>query len=43
MQELDLRIRMDASSARQEILQLCDGMHAVVLPMTTNAEVICAD
>ena len=30
---------MDASSARQEILQLCEGMHAVVLPMGTSAEV----
>ena len=38
-QELDQRLRVDASSARQEILQMCEGMHCIRLPTSTNAEV----
>ena len=38
-QEVDQRLRVDASSARQEILQMCEGMHCIRLPTSTNAEV----
>ena len=39
LQELEARIRLDASAARQEILQMCEGMKRITLPVTTNADV----
>ena len=38
-QELDARLRLDAAPARQEILQMCEGMKHITLPVTNNAEV----
>ncbi len=38
-QELEARIRLDASAARQEILQMCEGMKRITLPVSTNADV----
>lgn len=39
LQELEARLRLDASAARQEILQMCEGMKRITLPVSTNAEV----
>ncbi len=39
LQELEARIRLDASAARQEILQMCEGMKRITLPVSTNADV----
>ena len=38
-QELEARLRLDSSPARQEILQMCEGMKHITLPVSTNAEV----
>ncbi|EIE19264.1 hypothetical protein COCSUDRAFT_48883 [Coccomyxa subellipsoidea C-169] len=40
--ELEQRLRVDASSARQEILQMCEGMHCIRLPTSTDTEVSAA-
>lgn len=37
-QELEARLRVDAAPARQELLQLCEGMRWLRLPVATNAE-----
>ena len=37
-QELEARLRVDASVARQELLQLCEGMRWLRLPVSTDAE-----
>ncbi|CAL8468215.1 g7754 [Coccomyxa elongata] len=42
LKELDQRLRVDASSARQEILQMCEGMHYIRLSTSTDAEVSAA-
>lgn len=39
LQELEARIRLDANAARQEILQMCEGMKRITLPVSTNADV----
>lgn len=39
LQELEARIRLDASAARQEILQMCEGMKRITLPVSNNADV----
>ncbi|KAK9839278.1 hypothetical protein WJX81_005497 [Elliptochloris bilobata] len=41
-QELEARLRVDATPARQELLQLCEGMRWLRLPVSTNAEVAAA-
>ena len=38
LQELDARLRLDANAARQEILQMCEGMKRITLPVSTNEE-----
>ncbi|KAL0053523.1 hypothetical protein WJX82_006983 [Trebouxia sp. C0006] len=38
LKELEARIRLDASAARQEILQMCEGMKRITLPVSTNAD-----
>jgi len=37
-QELEARLRVDASAARQELLQLCEGARWLRLPVSTSAE-----
>ena len=39
MQELDARLRLDAMTARQETLQMCEGMKRITLPVSTDEEV----
>ena len=39
MQELDARLRVDAVTARQETLQMCEGMKRITLPVSTDEEV----
>ena len=38
-QELDARLRLDANAARQETLQMCEGMKRITLPVSTDEEV----
>ena len=39
LQELDARLRLDANAARQETLQMCEGMKRITLPVSTDEEV----
>ncbi|KAL3146696.1 hypothetical protein ABBQ32_000920 [Trebouxia sp. C0010 RCD-2024] len=39
VQELDARLRLDAMAARQETLQMCEGMKRITLPVSTDEEV----
>ncbi|KAK9829934.1 hypothetical protein WJX72_008722 [[Myrmecia] bisecta] len=40
--ELEARLRVDASAARQEILQMCEGMRHVRLQVSNDVEVLAA-
>lgn len=38
LKELEARLRLDANAARQEILQMCEGMKRITLPVSNNAD-----